>query len=66
MDEMTLIKMYELGYLSREFFLEQLLGCGQRTLAAEGLARFCFYIERSADRIPYDYYIIPYKQHRLL
>lgn len=33
MDEMTLIKLYELHYIDRAFFLEQILGCGQRTVA---------------------------------
>lgn len=47
-DEMTLIKMYEFGYISRKFFLEQLLGCGQQTIATEGEARFTFYIERES------------------
>lgn len=58
---MTVIKQYELGYLTLEIFMKLLLGCGQRTIAEEGLNRFCFYIEKEAGRIPYDYYIVPYK-----
>ncbi|MGK0607266.1 hypothetical protein ACSFCM_18645 [Enterococcus gilvus] len=64
-EQTALIKLYELIYLSRDFFLEQLLGSGQRTAAAEGLDRFCFYIERSTGRIPYDYYISAYPKDRL-
>jgi hypothetical protein len=59
---MTLIKLYELHYISREFFLEQILGCGQRTLNEEGIDRFVFYLERSAGRVKYDYYLIPYEK----
>lgn len=62
MDDMTLIKLYELHYIDRAFFLEQILGCGQRTIAEEGIERFCFYLERSAGRIHYDYYVIPYQE----
>lgn len=61
-DDMSIIKMYELGYISRGFFLEQILGCGERTIAEEGLDRFCFYLERSAERIHYDYFILSYKR----
>ncbi|MCB6916186.1 hypothetical protein LIZ91_06255 [Enterococcus avium] len=60
--EMTLIKSYELHYISRDFFLEQLLGCGQRTIAEEGIDRFKFYIEREAGRLDYDYFLIPYSK----
>lgn len=42
-DTMSVTKLYELGYISRTFFFEQLLGCGQQTLAAEGETRFCFF-----------------------
>ena len=59
-NEMTVIKLYELHYITRDFFLEQILGCGQRTIAEEGLNRFKFYLERQAARITYDYYVIPY------
>lgn len=59
-NEMTLIKLYELHYISRDFFLEQILGCGQRIIAEEGIDRFKFYLEREAGRIEYDYFIIPY------
>jgi hypothetical protein len=34
-------------------------------LAEEGLDRFKFHLERSAGRIEYDYYIIPYKRSSL-
>ena len=61
-DEMNLIKLYELRYISREFFLEQILGCGQRTINEEGINRFVFYLERSAGRVKYDYYLIPYQK----
>lgn len=61
-NEMTLIKLYELHYISRDFFLEQILGCGQRTIAEEGIDRFKFYIEREAGRIGYDYFVIPHKK----
>ncbi|MBO1139883.1 hypothetical protein FQS87_08235 [Enterococcus avium] len=57
---MTLIKMYELGYIQQGVFLELLLGCGQRTIAEEGVERFKFYIERKAGRVSYDFYVIPY------
>lgn len=57
---MTLIKLYELGYIQRAYFLEQLLGCDQQIIAEEGLDRFKFYLERQAARITYDYYVIPY------
>ncbi|MGO2638676.1 MAG: hypothetical protein ACTH9D_06600 [Enterococcus viikkiensis] len=57
---MTLIKLYELAYIQRAYFLEQLLGCGQQIIAEEGLDRFKFYLERQAARITYDYYVIPY------
>lgn len=60
-NEMTVIKQYELGYLTLETFMELLLGCGQRTIAEEGFDRFCFYIEKEAGRNPYDYYITTYK-----
>lgn len=65
LNNLNLIKQYELGNISRDFFLEQVLGCGQQTLAEEGLDRFKFYLERSAGRIEYDYYIIPYKRSSL-
>lgn len=61
-DEMTLIKLYELRYIPRDFFLEQILGCGQQIIAEEGIDRFKFYIERQGGRIKYDYYLIPYKK----
>lgn len=61
LNEMTVIKLYELHYISRDFFLEQILGCGQRTIAVEGIERFCFYLERSAGRVTYDYFVIPYQ-----
>ncbi|MDT2404422.1 hypothetical protein P7D43_18815 [Enterococcus avium] len=60
LDEMTVIKMYELHYITRDFFLEQILGCGQRTIAEEGIRRFCFYIELAAGRTNRDYYIETY------
>lgn len=63
LNEMSLIKLYELGYISRDFFLEQILGCGQRTINQEGIDRFVFYLERSAGRVEYDYYLIPYKRN---
>lgn len=59
---MTLIKLYELHYIDRDYFLEQILGCGQRTIAEEGINRFCFYLERSAGRVIYDYFVIPYQE----
>lgn len=61
-DNMSVIKLYELGFISRAFFFEQLLGSGQQTLAAEGETRVIFYIEREAGRHAYDYFILPYKQ----
>lgn len=61
-DTMSIIKRYELGYISRAFFFEQLLGSGQQTLAAEGEARLKFYIEREAGRHAYDYFILSYEQ----
>lgn len=60
-NDMTVIKQYELGYLTQEAFLELLLGCSQRTIAEEGFDRFCFYIEKEAGRNPYDYYIATHK-----
>jgi len=63
LNEMSLIKLYELGYISRVFFLEQVLGCGQRTIIKEGIDRFVFYLERSAGRVEYDYYLIPFEKN---
>ena len=60
LNEMTVIKLYELHYISRDFFFEQILGCGQWTIAEEGIERFCFYIECAAGRKNYDYYIPTY------
>jgi len=65
LDELNIIKQYELGNIPLEFFLELILGCGQQTIAEEGLDRFTFYLERSAERIEYDHYVIPYKRSSL-
>ena len=63
LNNLNLIKQYELGNISRDFFLEQVLGCGQQTIAEEGIERFCFYLERSAGRVSYDYFVIPYQKN---
>lgn len=60
LNDMTMIKLYELHYITRDFFLEQILGCGQRTIAEEGIDRFMFYLDLSAGRTENCYYIAPY------
>lgn len=62
-NEMNPIQLYEQAYLSKDQFVEALMGCGQMTIAEEGLDRFCFYIEVAAERKDLDYYIEKFANH---
>lgn len=65
LNEMTVIKLYELHHISLDFFLEQILGCGQWTIAEEGIDRFTFYVKREAGRVNYNYFVVPYKKRNV-
>lgn len=67
LSELNSIKLYELRYIDQATFFDLITGCGEQTIAEEGLDRFLFYLKLVANSEKNDknfgYFIIPYKQH---
>lgn len=65
-NELNAIQLYELGYIDQNYFFDLFTGCGEQTIAEEGIDRFLFYINLIAvsDKAGHDndfaYFIIPY------
>lgn len=64
--ELSPIKLYELKYIDQNCFFDLFTGCGEQTLAEEGIDRFLFYINLIAgsDKVGHEndfgYFIVPY------
>ena len=63
LNEINVIKLYELKYINQEAFFNLVTGCGEQTEYEEGLDRLVFYLELVANRNQYDYFIIPYSDN---
>lgn len=63
LNEINVIKLYELKYINQETFFNLVTGCGEQTEYEEGLDRLVFYLELVANRNQYDYFIIPYSDN---
>lgn len=65
--EINVIKLYELKYINQQKFFDLITGCGEQTVAEEGIDRFLFYIKLEANSEKIDhkddfgYFIIPYQ-----
>lgn len=65
-NELNAIQLYELGYIDQNYFFDLFTGCGEQTIAEEGIDRFLFYINLSAvsDKAGHEndfgYFIVPY------
>lgn len=66
LNELNTIKLYELKYIDQKSFFDRFTGCGEQTIAEEGIDRFLFYINLIAviDKAEHEnnlgYFIIPY------
>ena len=64
--KLNAIQLYELGYIDQDRFFNLFTGCGEQTVAEEGIERFLFYINLIAhsDKVGHEndfaYFIIPY------
>ena len=60
------IQLYELGYIDQDRFFNLFTGCGEQTVAEEGIERFLFYInliaesDKAGHEHDFAYFIIPY------
>lgn len=63
LNEINVIKLYELKYINQETFFNLVTGCGEQTEYEEGLDRLVFYLELVANINQYDYFIIPYSDN---
>lgn len=65
--ELNAIQLYELRYIDQECFFNLFSGCGEQTIAEEGIDRFLFYINliANSDKAGHEnecaFFIIPYK-----
>lgn len=66
LNELNAIKLYELKYIDQTSFFDLITGCGEQTIAEEGINRLSFYLklvansEREEHRNDFSYFIIQY------
>lgn len=64
--ELNAIQLYELGYIDQDCFFDLFTGCGDQTIAEEGIDRFLFYInliaasDKTGHENDFGYFIVPY------